>query len=157
MVARADTLPSGPELSDLGLNGYTRPERYFAAIFDNFFAFLIMMCVAVALSENIQSSKSGLVNAIVGFGVGVLYFAYFLMFESIISSTPGKLIFSLRVQHLNGTKCSFRAAVIRTLTRFIEVNPFFFGCLPAAIVVRCSGRNQRWGDLLANTIVTDKK
>lgn len=142
---------------DRGINGCTRPERYLASLCDNLIAFFLIMCVASTASEHMTSSAGTGVNAILGFGVFSIYFAYFLMFETFVSTTPGKLIFSLWIQHLNGSKCTLRAAILRTMTRFVEVNPFLLGCLPAAIVVRCSKRRQRWGDLLAGTIVIDRK
>jgi len=157
MVDSSNSADAGDPEADLGRVGYTRPERYLASFLDNLLAFLLMMCIATVLSENMQSTFGVVVNVAIGIGFSALYFAYFLIFEATISSTPGKLMFSLRVQHLNGTKCSLRAACLRTMTRFLEVNPLLFGCVPAAIVVRCSKRKQRWGDILANTIVTNKK
>lgn len=156
MGAQQGAPPAEEETAHPELRGSTRPERYLAAGFDNIFSMLLVICIGAALSENVPTSKSTAVNAAIGFGLFGVYFAYFLLFESIMSTTPGKLIFSLRVQHLDGSKCSWRAAFVRTMTRFLEVNPFLFGCLPAAIVVRCSQRKQRWGDMLANTIVADK-
>ncbi len=144
-------------LIGFGVSGYTRPERYIAAIVDNVFSILLVMIVATNLSESLEPTGNVAIDATVGFGLVAIYFGYFLFFESAFATTPGKLMFSLRVLHLNGTRCSVRAAIIRTLTRLLEVNPILLGCIPAALVVWNTEHKQRWGDLLAGTIVTDRK
>jgi uncharacterized RDD family membrane protein YckC len=83
----------------------------------------------------------------------MLYYAYFLIFEATLSTTPGKWVFSLQVRHLDGSMCAWKGALLRTVTRFLEVNPFLLGAIPAAIIVRLSRRGQRWGDMLARTTV----
>jgi len=158
MQTDVETTEPGEETPiDAGLSGYTRPERYIAAVVDNSFAVLLVMIVAANLSENLEPSGNVAIDAAIGFGLLLLYFGYFLIFESLLSSTPGKLMFSLRVLHLDGTRCSLKAAIIRTLTRLLEVNPVVLGCLPAALVVWNSKHKQRWGDILAGTVVTGRK
>ncbi len=158
MHADLELVERGDEVAiDPGVSGYTRPERYIAAIVDNAFAVLLVMIIAANLSENLEPSGNVAVDATIGFGLLLLYFGYFLLFESVLSSTPGKLMFSLRVLHLDGSRCSKKAAIIRTLTRLLEVNPVVLGCLPAALVVWNSKHKQRWGDILASTVVTDRK
>ena len=142
---------------DLGRIGFKRLERYWALIIDNIFSWLMTFVVAVVLNENVKLPTNNLFVAILGFCVFGIHFAYFFLFECAFSTTPGKLLFSLRVQQVDGTKCTPRAALIRALTRLLEVNVFLFGGLPAAIFIRTSKRNQRWGDQLASTIVTNKK
>lgn len=148
-----DSKEIGHAESYLDLHGSTKPDRYLAACIDNTFAFLLVMGVAMGVSDYAQTGNSTAVNAVLGFAVFCIYFAYFLLFEALFSTTPGKLMFSLVVRNLDGTKCTWRAATIRTSLRFLEVNPFLFGCLPAALIVRNSQRKQRWGDMLANTVV----
>jgi uncharacterized RDD family membrane protein YckC len=158
MQTDLETAEPGTETTvDIGISGYTRPERYIAAVVDNSFAVLLVMIVAANVSENLEPSGNVTIDATIGFGLLLLYFGYFLIFESALSATPGKLMFSLRVLHLDGTRCSWKAAIIRTLTRLLEVNPVVLGCLPAALVVWNSKRKQRWGDILASTVVTDRK
>ena len=142
---------------EFDLVGYTRPERYLAAAVDNMFAVLLVMIIASNLSENLEPSGNVAVDATIGFGLLAIYFGYFLGFESAFSTTPGKLMFSLRVLHLDGSRCTVKAAFLRTLTRLLEVNPILLGCLPAALVVWSSQHRQRWGDILAGTVVTDRK
>lgn len=141
---------------DLGRDGCTRPDRYLAAWMDAVVAILLVVCVSAVVSSYLPSSKSAAVNVALGIAVGSVFFLYFLLFETVTSTTPGKYMFGLHIEHLDGSSCSFRAALLRTITRIIEVDPILFGCLIAAIIVRCSKRRQRWGDILAGTIVTDK-
>lgn len=147
--------PTSEHSDDLGRSGCTRPDRLWAATIDSTIAMLIVISVAAAVSANVPSSKNVGVNVALGIGVGAVYSLYFLVFEAWTSSTPGKFMLGLHVEHLDGSRCTFRAAFARTATRLIEVCPFI-GFEVAAIVVRCSKRRQRWGDILAGTIVTDE-
>lgn len=154
-----DQLPENSEFGhchDIGRIGCTRPDRYLAAWMDAVFALLVVVCVSAVVGSYVPSSTSAALNVALGIAVGSVFFSYFLLFETVTSTTPGTFMFGLRVERLDGSRCSFRAALLRTITRVIEVDPIRFGCLIAAIVVRCSKRRQRWGDILAGTIVTDQ-
>ncbi len=61
------------------------------------------------------------------------------------------------VRKLNGKLGGWKTAVIRTLSRIIEVNPVLFGAIPAALVLLASERKQRLGDMLAGSIVVSDK
>lgn len=143
--------------NDAGRIGTTRPERYLAAACDNLLAVFLVIYVAAEMSERIGPVKTTAVKAGIGFGVLGVYFVYFLVFEALFSTTPGKLLCGLQVRRLDDSKCGFRGALIRTATRLLEVNPMLLGCLPAALIVHSSVRKQRWGDFLAGTIVVEKR
>jgi len=85
------------------------------------------------------------------------HLAYFFVFEALWSRTPGKYLFGLRVCQLDGSRCTLRSAMLRTLLRVIEVNPLLFGALPAGIVLLITERKQRLGDILAGTVVISNK
>jgi uncharacterized RDD family membrane protein YckC len=86
-----------------------------------------------------------------------VYLAYFFVFEVLWSRTPGKYLFGLRVCQVDGSRCTLRSAMLRTLLRVIEVNPILFGALPAGIMLLVTKRKQRLGDLLAGTVVISNK
>jgi len=85
------------------------------------------------------------------------HLAYFFVFEALWSRTPGKYLFGLRVCQVDGSRCTLRSAMLRTLLRVIEVNPILLGALPAGIVLLFTKRKQRLGDLLAGTVVISNK
>jgi uncharacterized RDD family membrane protein YckC len=85
------------------------------------------------------------------------HLAYFFVFEALWSRTPGKYFFGLRVCQMDGSRCTLRSAMLRTLLRVIEVNPILLGALPAGAVLLITKRRQRLGDLLAWTVVISNK
>ena len=85
------------------------------------------------------------------------HLAYFFVFEALWSRTPGKYLFGLRVCQVDGSRCTLRSAMLRTLLRVIEVNPILLGALPAGIMLLVTKRKQRLGDLLAGTVVISNK
>jgi len=86
-----------------------------------------------------------------------MYFAYFVILEALWSRTLGKFFQGLVVRKLDGSRCDWTAALIRSSLRILEVNPFLFGGLPAGMVIIASQRKQRIGDLLAGTVVVSDK
>lgn len=80
---------------------------------------------------------------------------YFPVCEGIWGYTLGKLIGRVRVIDETGAPPGFAKALVRTLTRLIEVNPVLVGGVPAGIVVALSRRRRRFGDMLAKTDVVD--
>ncbi len=125
--------------------GNASKDRFFALVFDNLIG-LVLGIVAAGAIPNHQVVLR--VTAWVG-----VYLAYFFLFEALVGSTPGKMIFGLWVRRIEGGRCSWQQAAVRTVARVIEVNPLLLGALPAAIVVVASKNRQRLGDMLAGTVV----
>jgi uncharacterized RDD family membrane protein YckC len=85
----------------------------------------------------------------------VLATVYYVLFETSIGATPGKLVLGLRVRDVTtGTKCTARAAVIRSLFRVVDGFPYFVPYLVGAIAIWQDDSHRRIGDRVANTIVT---
>lgn len=127
------------------LIGDCSKHRYLAASFD-----LPLACgTAVALAIQLEPFGS----VVQGVASVVFFFLYYLMFEGVFGRTPGKYLFSLRVVSLNGHPASWRQIVIRTLWRFLEVNPLLIGALPAAVLIFLSKTHRRGGDFFAKTLV----
>jgi uncharacterized RDD family membrane protein YckC len=85
--------------------------------------------------------------------IGVVFLAYFFVFEAAAGTTPGKLLFGLWVRRVDGRRCAWWQAGVRTAARLVEANPLLLGSLPAAVAVLATGRHQRLGDRLARTVV----
>ena len=83
----------------------------------------------------------------------VLIVVYFWLPEALWGATLGKLFVKVRVVDAAGQPPGLGRALVRTVLRFLEVNPFLFGAIPAALVAYRSKAGQRLGDLLAKTYV----
>jgi uncharacterized RDD family membrane protein YckC len=127
------------------LVGVAGKDRYFAMGIDNTLA---AFCALLAASLVALAGRGNMVIAI------TVYLLYFVPQEGAWSTSLGKRLFGLRILRLDGTRCGWREAAIRTAARAIEVNPLLpFGALPGALVVAKSKRRQRIGDLLAGIVV----
>jgi uncharacterized RDD family membrane protein YckC len=84
----------------------------------------------------------------------VLFLAYFIVLEGYLGQTLGKMLLGIRVvREDTGELPGIKGATIRTVLRIID-GLFFY--LVAFIAVLASRKNQRLGDMLANTLVVRK-
>lgn len=79
---------------------------------------------------------------------------YHVVFEGSSGRTPGKRATGIEVVREDGRPCTYRAATVRTLARFLDVLPV--GYLAALVSMAVTKRRQRLGDLLAGTVVVDR-
>jgi uncharacterized RDD family membrane protein YckC len=131
------------------MSGQASGGRFLAAQIDHAFGVVLFLAVGMNLGEVVGDVAAG----IAAFGT---YMGYYFFPEWLLGTTIGKSLFSLRVRHVSGVRCTAKQAGIRTLMRLIEVNPFLFGALPAGISILATERNQRLGDLLAGTVVVHR-
>jgi uncharacterized RDD family membrane protein YckC len=129
--------------------GVADKQRIYAAIIDYAFAAFLSLATIVIISI-----ENPVFNAIV---LSIIYLGYFFIFELMMGRTPGKMLYGLTVQKVSGESCGLREVSLRTLTRILETNPLLFGGLPAGLAIIASERRQRLGDMLAQTIVVEKK
>lgn len=80
----------------------------------------------------------------------VLLLAYFILAEALLGATLGKLAAGIRVETPAGGRISLRASVIRNVVRIVDGIGVY---LVAVITVLVTKRNQRLGDLAADTVV----
>jgi uncharacterized RDD family membrane protein YckC len=78
---------------------------------------------------------------------------YFIIFECVYGATLGKLILGMRVIMDDGKSCSFKAAVIRGLLRYIDG---LFFAIPAYTTMKAP-LYKRIGDNSAHTFVVGSK
>jgi uncharacterized RDD family membrane protein YckC len=84
--------------------------------------------------------------------IGLALLAYDVGFEVLADGrTPGKRSSGLRVVRSSGRRVDFTASVIRNLVRIVD--GLAFGFLPTMISILVTRRNQRPGDLAADTVV----
>ena len=88
-------------------------------------------------------------------GYLLVIFLYYLILEWKLGATLGKLAFGLRVVKINGEPLDLKSSFVRNILRIIDILPFFY--LIGVMSMLISRSNQRLGDVLANTIVIEKK
>jgi uncharacterized RDD family membrane protein YckC len=85
------------------------------------------------------------------FWLSLIVVAYFFILEALFSTTPGKLVFGLRVVGRDGKHLSVKAAFIRNLLRLVDSWPAYY--LVGIVAIWFSPTYQRIGDRLARTSV----
>src|ERR1044072_2415705 len=125
--------------------GDTSKARLIAVFIDHLLACALMLLAVALVPESFPAVK-----AVLFF---LVYLAYFVVLEALWSRTFGKFFQGLIVRKMDGRPCDWKAALVRSALRIIEVNPLLFGGLPAGLVIIASERKQRIGDLLAGTLV----
>ena len=82
---------------------------------------------------------------------GVVAFPYHILLEGATGRTLGKAAFGIRVVRADGAPCTYRAAAIRTLLRFVDWMPAAY--LAGLVSIALTRRGQRLGDVAAGTVV----
>jgi len=129
--------------------GDASKARLIAVFIDHLVAFALTLLVVAFVPESLP-----VVKAVLFF---VIYLAYFVVLEALWSRTLGKFFQGLVVRKQDGSRCDWKAALIRSATRIVEFNPLLMGGLPAALVIMSNERRQRIGDLLAGTLVVSNE
>jgi uncharacterized RDD family membrane protein YckC len=79
--------------------------------------------------------------------------AYHPVLEGLTGRTIGRRMTGTIVVNENGDTPGIPKAIVRSLLRWIEVNPFLLGGAPAGVIVLANKNRQRLGDMLAKTYV----
>ena len=120
-------------------------RRWGATLIDTVVLFFFMMCCDAFLGNDLYQKLLPLVLLLIAL--------YYPLLEGLEGGTVGKFVVGIRVVDYEGEIPGVMKAIVRTLTRVVEVNPFLCGGLPAGIVALMSRRKQRLGDMLAHTFV----
>ena len=85
----------------------------------------------------------------------LLVVLYYVLMEGYLGQTVGKMLLGIRVvrEGITDEAPGLRAAVIRTALRVVDG---LFSYLVAFVTVLVSGKNQRFGDMAAHTLVVRK-
>lgn len=106
---------------------------------------------AAAAARSASASES-LAIAIVAGIVFIVFFGYFIAFESLWNGqTPGKKLLGIRVVRDGGFPIDLGACAVRNIVRAGELPLGFYAV--SAVVCIASPENKRLGDLAAGTIV----
>ncbi|MFT4883200.1 MAG: putative RDD family membrane protein YckC, partial [Natronomonas sp.] len=127
-------------------------------VFKRIAAFLIdavLFFVVFGVFSNIIATISETLGLLVS-GLGtIVFFVYFIYFEAEYGQTVGKMLLNIVVVTEDGNPITYRESAIRTLLRIVDALPFFY--LIGLLAIYLTDRNQRLGDLLADTIVVETK
>lgn len=139
-----------------------RMRRIGAAVID----LLVVSCIQIWLSsvfgvmnptngyqtdgDGVPSFFSG-IAAIHPAWLYVIVLGYFLIQESLFSTTVGKFFFGLYVVTMRGRRLTWKAALIRNILRFVDAFPIFY--MVGSISSIFSPTFQRLGDRAAHTTV----
>lgn len=132
--------------------------RWLATVIDVFF-----LLTMIALPWFWNGIHNDYISGCIFLACVFIFLFYYIILEGFTGYTIGKYFVKIRVVREDGSLPGFGKALIRTLFRLLEVNPFLLGGLPAGIVVLLSKKRQRLGDMVAKTFIvhvrdlTDKK
>ena len=131
-------------------------RRVLATIVDGIV--LTVVFVVMSMLFGSASAEGGQVGASLGgvafLALSLLSIAYFIVLEGYLGQTLGKMLLGIKVvREDTGEVPGIKAAIIRTVMRLIDG---LFAYLVAFITVLASQKNQRLGDMLANTLVVRK-
>lgn len=130
-------------------------SRFGAAALDVLIQGALLLAATLALGLAGSTLTGDLGVFLMGIGtlvVAVVVLGYYIVFEALNGGrTPGKAAFGIRVASADGTALSLGAVTLRTLMRLIDFLPAAYAV--GAISIAVSGRNQRLGDVVADTVV----
>ena len=136
--------PEGVEL-EVTLAGLG--SRFIAATIDH-----LLKAVAIAALALLLLGFGDIGLAVFAPATLVTWFAYDVLFEVLSQGrTPGKRWNGLRVVRGGGAPVDVRASAIRNLLRVVDEWLLFF--VPGIVSILATRRNQRLGDLAADTVV----
>lgn len=135
---------------ELGTEGDVVLKRILAFLID-----AILFGVVFGILISILGAISDTLGGIVGGLAGIVFFIYFIYFEAEYGQTIGKMVLDIVVVTEDGDPISYRESAIRTLLRIVDALPFLY--LIGLIAIYVTDRNQRLGDLLADTVVVKTK
>ncbi|HSJ35287.1 MAG TPA: RDD family protein [Acidimicrobiia bacterium] len=130
-------------------------SRFGAALVDLLIqgVLLLTLTLALSLAGSVVSGDLGVF--LLGIGtllIVVIVIGYYVIFEALNGGrTPGKAAMGIRVATVDGTALGLGAVTLRTLMRLVDFLPGFYAA--GAIAIAVTARNQRLGDIVANTIV----
>jgi len=84
----------------------------------------------------------------------IIFFGYFITFETVARTSVGKTLMSLTIVKEDGTPISIREAIIRTIFRGTDGAPFWY--LFGLIAILLSPTRQRIGDHLSQAVVVER-
>ena len=152
----ATQVSGAPQVVGIQENVHVTGRRVLATIVDGVLLGLLFFVMSMLFGSS--SAEGGQVNASLN-GLPflmylVLVVAYYVLMEGYLGQTVGKMLLGIKVvREGTGEVPGLQGAAIRTGLRIVDG---FFFYLVAFISVLASAKNQRLGDMVANTLVVRK-
>lgn len=135
---------------DLSTNDEVTLRRILAFLFDS------VLIGVIGLPFILLGQFVGDLATLLLFGVYILLaLAYALLLEGLVGYTPAKYLFGLVVVKSDGSNCTIPASVLRNLAWIVDALPTLN--LVAMVSIYLTDKNQRVGDLVANTVVAKQQ
>ena len=116
--------------------------------------YAVMVILFGSISSVGSANWNGTMPALPTLLYGVIVVLYYILLEGYLGQTVGKMLLGIKVvREDNGEVPGLGGATIRTLLRIVDG---IFSYLVAFITVLISGKNQRFGDMAAHTLVVRK-
>jgi uncharacterized RDD family membrane protein YckC len=132
--------------------------RRWAGCWIDFIAAAVLLVVAAAPFAGVSDAELTDQQALTIFFVGIaVVFTYYAGLEAFTGRTLGKLVTGTIVVDAEGKPPGLWRALVRTLLRLLEVNPFLLGGIPAGVAVALTQDKRRLGDMAAGTYVVSLK
>jgi len=131
--------------------------RWFGCWIDLAFVLLLVLAAPIignVVPSDVRANPAYQATIFIWLAAAILYFP---VCEAFWGRTLGKLLTGLVIIDRDGQPPGIGKALLRTLLRLIEVNPFLVGGIPAGIAVLASQHRQRLGDMAARTYVVRGK
>jgi len=126
--------------------------RAVGQIVDGIIAFIIFSILGYLFTGSFTFQLTGgAASSLLGTW-GLIIILYFILMEGTIGQTVGKMVTGIKVVKEDGSPCDIKASIIRNILRIIDA---LFVYLVGAIIIAQSDKNQRLGDIGANTVVVD--
>lgn len=130
-------------------------SRFGAALVDIVIQGVLLLILLLALTMAGSTLSGDLSVFLMGVGavaLAVIILGYYIVFEALNGGrTPGKAVFGIRVASVDGAPVGLGAVSLRTLMRLVDFLPAAYAV--GAIAIVTNSRNQRLGDMVANTVV----
>lgn len=134
----------------LGTSGDVIWRRVLAYVIDS--VLIGLVAFLVVLPGTALGDIVSLLLALVSVGITLIY-AFVL--EGVYGYTPGKYLLGLVVVKADGSECTLTASVLRNLLWIVDALPTVNLVAMGSILI--TDRNQRVGDLVADTVVVKQQ
>lgn len=119
-------------------------RRVGAIIIDVILIGMITAVLGGILAQARLAALASLIGLLVGFG-------YYIYLEGNYGQTIGKMALGIVVVTEGGAPVDYKPAAIRTILRIVDALPFLY--LVGIVLIFVTDRNQRLGDIVADTVV----
>ena len=134
----------------IGTTGDVIGQRLLAFVLDSII--LSVLGVVLIFPFALLGDAGVLLGTLLLFAVAVVY--VFLL-EGLYGYTPGKHLMGLVVVKSDGSNCTVGASVVRNLLLIVDQLPFAY--LIGIVLLFVTEKNQRVGDLAADTVVVKQR